>query len=64
MEFDVGKTGAVILTVLFVILMVEDIFIWVNAGTVPGLEFFLGLALILIVWFYAIRAARHHRPPR
>lgn len=63
MEFDVGKTGALILAVLFVILTAEDVFVWVTAGSVPGIEFFLGLVLVVVVWFYAIRAARHHRPP-
>lgn len=63
MELDIGKTGAVVLTALVVILLAEDVFVWLNAGTLPGVEFFLGLGLVVGVWFFAIRAARHHRPP-
>lgn len=64
MHRHVGRAGLLVLAALFVVLTIEDVYIWVTAGTVPGLEFFLGLLLVVGTWFYAIRTAREHPPPR
>ena len=51
MDLDIGRTGLVVLVV------------WLTAGTVPGVEFFLAGLLILVVFMYTIRAARRSPPP-
>jgi hypothetical protein len=63
-ELDVGRTGVAILVLLFLLLTAEDLLVWINAGSVPGIEFFLGAAVVLVVAFFAIRQARSHPPPR
>ena len=58
----VGRTGAIVLLVVFLILAVEDAIIWFSAGVVPGIEFFLALLVVLAVWYVAIRNARKNPP--
>lgn len=64
MELGIGKTGVAIVVALFLILTAEDLIIWIRSGAVPGLEFFLGVLLVLVVVILAIREARSHPPPR
>lgn len=64
MELGIGKKGVAIVVALFLILTAEDLIIWIRNGAVPGLEFFLGVLLVLVVVILAIREARSHPPPR
>lgn len=64
MNDGVGRTGVFIVLILFVVLGIEDVYLWVIEGTIPGLEFFLALVIVLIVTVVAIREARTHPPSR
>ncbi|AFK21279.1 hypothetical protein E6P09_17065 (plasmid) [Haloferax mediterranei ATCC 33500] len=64
MELDIGRTGVAILLVLFLILGVEDVYVWTVSGVVPGIEFFVALVFVLVIAFIAIREAREHPPAR
>jgi hypothetical protein len=61
-EPDVGRHGLAILLVLFVILGVEDVLVWLNSGTVPGIEFFLAALLVVAIAAAAIRESSRHAP--
>lgn len=62
LDLDIGTTGVVLLALLFLIFGTEDLLIWVNDGVVPGLEFFVGLLVLLAATLLAIREARRHPP--
>ena len=62
-SFRIGRHGVVLLLALFVLLGAEDAVIWINRGVVPGVEFFLGALLVLVIVADAIRAAVAHPPP-
>lgn len=64
MDWDIGKTGVVVLLVVFLALFAEDLYVWIVAGVVPGIEFFAGVVLVVVVGYFAIRAAKEHPPPR
>lgn len=63
-EIHIGRHGVILLVLLFLLLASEDILIWVNSGTVPAIEFFAGLLLVLAVVTLAIWEANQHPPPR
>lgn len=63
-ELHIGKHGVVLLILLFLLLGLEDVLVWVNSGTVPAVEFFVGLLLVLGVAAFAVREATLHPPPR
>lgn len=64
MNLRIGRTGLLIVLAVFLILVAEDVLIWINSGLIPGLEFFLASLLVVGVFILAIREARRHRPPR
>jgi hypothetical protein len=64
MELGLGRTGIGILLAVFLMLTASDIVIWIRDGIVPGVEFFIGTLVVLIVVFLAVRGARAHPPPR
>lgn len=64
MRLGIGRTGVAIILLLFVILGIEDVYVWAVSGTVPGIEFFLALLLVLVISIVAIREARAHPPSR
>lgn len=64
MRLGIGRTGVAIILLLFVILGVEDVYVWAVSGTLPGVEFFFALLLVLVISFVAIREARAHPPSR
>ena len=63
-DLDVGPAGAVLLVLVFVLLGAEDVVIWVRAGEVPGLEFFVAAVMLVVVLWLAVRQARANPPPR
>ena len=63
-ELHIGKHGVALLILLFLFLGLEDVLVWVNSGTVPAVEFFVGLLLVLGVAAFAVREATLHPPPR
>ncbi|WP_049915232.1 hypothetical protein [Haloferax mucosum] len=64
MRVDIGRAGIAILLTLFVILGIEDAYIWAASGVVPGIEFFVALVFVLVIAVVAIREARAHPPSR
>ncbi|WP_129113546.1 hypothetical protein [Halegenticoccus tardaugens] len=62
MGHSVGRVGGLILVFVFVVLFFEDIYIFAVAGVIPGIEFFVGIVLCILIWYLAIRLARTHRP--
>lgn len=63
-EFRIGRHGVVLLVLLFVILGSEDVLIWLNTGSLPAIEFFVGMLLVLVVVALAVHEAVLHPPPR
>ncbi|WP_255196668.1 hypothetical protein [Halorarius litoreus] len=63
-EVNIGRHGVILLVLLFAILAFEDVLVWINSGTLPAVEFFVGLLLVLGVVAFAIREANLHPPPR
>lgn len=63
-ELHIGRHGVVLLVLLFVLMAAEDALIWLNSGTVPAIEFFVGLVLVLGVMALAVLEANLHPPPR
>lgn len=61
-DFHVGRTGAIVLLVVFALLVVEDVLIRLNRGIVPGIEFFLASVLVAVVLAYVINTALRHDP--
>lgn len=64
MRLGLGRTGVAIVVLLFLLLGVEDVYVWVDSGVVPGVEFFAALLVVLVVFVVAIREARAHPPSR
>ena len=64
MNLQIGRTGLLIVLAIFLLLVAEDVLIWVNSGVIPGVEFFLASLLVVVVFFLAIREAGRHPPPR
>lgn len=62
-SLKMGRNGVLILLFVFILLGAEDVLIWVNSGIVPGVEFFIAMLLILVVFAIAIRQAIAHPPP-
>ena len=62
MELDIGRNGAIVLLVVFALLAIEDVLIFLNEGTVPGLEFFAASLVVLAVLAYVIKASLEHYP--
>lgn len=62
-ELRIGKHGVVLLLILFLLLGVEDILVWMRAGTLPGVEFFVATAIVVAVFAFAIYEAVSHPPP-
>lgn len=62
-ELHIGRHGVIILVILFVILTVEDVFVWINSGVVPGIEFFVGAVLVVAIIGFAIQEGMTYRPP-
>ncbi|RDI70606.1 hypothetical protein [Halopelagius longus] len=63
-DIGLGKHGAVLLAVLFVVLLAEDALIWLRSGAVPGVEFFAGTLAVLAVTAVAVYEANRHPPVR
>ena len=61
MRLRIGRTGAVIVLLVFLLLAAEDMLIWVNGGVIPGIEFFLAALLVVGLFVVAILQARGHR---
>ncbi|MFC6825751.1 hypothetical protein [Halopelagius fulvigenes] len=61
-DVRLGKHGAVLLAVLFVVLLAEDALIWLRGGAVPGIEFFAGTLAVLAVVAVAVYEANRHPP--
>ncbi|MGM0372569.1 MAG: hypothetical protein ACQEQJ_08720 [Halobacteriota archaeon] len=58
-----GRAGIALLVIVFLVLFVEDILIWHNSGTLPGIEFLLLDVAVLAVLALAIREVRRRNPP-
>lgn len=63
-DVHIGRHGVILLVLLFVLLAFEDVLVWLNSGTLPAAEFFVGLLLVLGVVTFAIWEANLHPPPR
>lgn len=61
-DFQIGRHGVILLVALFLLLGMEDILIWVNTGTLPAIEFFVAMFLVLGVFALAVREAVLHPP--
>lgn len=61
---SVGRTGALIVVLIFGLLAAEDAFIWMNSGTVLGIEFFVAGVLALFLIGAGMWEARQHPPSR
>lgn len=61
MQLGIGRTGVLIVLLVFLLLAVEDIVIWVNSGVIPGIEFFLASLVVVGIIVVAILQARSHR---
>lgn len=59
----IGKHGVAIVAAIFLLLAVEDLFIWLHSGVVPGIEFFVASVIVVIVFVLAIRQAQKYDPP-
>lgn len=64
MRLRIGRTGALVVLLIFLLLAAEDIFIWLNGGAVPGIEFFLAAILVVVLLVAGILEAREHPPPQ
>lgn len=62
MKRNLTVASAVFLLVLCVLLFVEDLLIWVEQGTVPGIEFFIFAVVAFTAVYLGFRPARLHRP--
>jgi hypothetical protein len=62
-KYGFGVLGWLLVVAVVALLVVDDLYTWVEQGTVPGIEFFaLGL-LALVVVGLGFRSMRSHRPP-
>lgn len=61
MQRGIGRTGALIVVLVFLRLAAEDILIWVNSGVIPGTESSLAALLVVGLFVVAILQARSHR---
>lgn len=62
-DLHIGKHGVVLIVLMFVLLTAEDVFVWLNSGVLPGVEFFVGVLVVLGIVVFAIRESRLHPPP-
>ncbi|MFC7115232.1 hypothetical protein ACFQH2_10140 [Natronoarchaeum sp. GCM10025703] len=62
-DLRIGKHGVAVLVAIFLILTIEDIFIWINSGIVPGIEFFIASLAVVVVFALAIRQSQKYDPP-
>lgn len=64
MDLHIGRTGLILVFVVFLLLAVEDVFIWLNRGVVPGIEFFVASLILVGLLVLAINQVRRERFPR
>lgn len=63
LRVDLGRTGLVVLAIVFGLLAGEDLLIYLNRGTLPAIEFLLIDVLVLGIIIVAITEARRRQPP-
>lgn len=64
MRLRIGRTGALLVLLVFLLLAVEDVFVWLNGGAVPGIEFFVAAVLVVVLLVAGVFEAQQHPPPR
>lgn len=64
MDLNIGRTGLIIVLVVFLLLAIEDILIWLNSGVLPGIEFLIAALLLAGLFLMGINQVRNQRYPR
>ncbi len=60
---DLGRTGKIVIVIVFGLLAGENLFIWLNSGVIPAIEFLLLDALVVVIVAAVIIGARRHQLP-